>query len=84
MTEITEKATTRRTFLRRVGVTLGAAIGVAAFPSIAHATGNCCVASGTQCQNEPPCSQTMYYCTCPEGNYCLCFQNMGSCWMGPC
>jgi hypothetical protein len=77
-----EDPTTRGTFLRRVGITLGAAIGFAAFPSNAYAT-NCCVHTG-QCDNEPPCSQTYYYCNCPEQNYCLCRDHGGNCVSGPC
>jgi hypothetical protein len=91
MPETTEARTTRPTFLRRVAVTLGAAIGAAALPSAAHAVLNCCRSDnlpGNPCQGSPTCTgqfETQYYCTCPEEDYCICKDTrMGNCQNGPC
>jgi hypothetical protein len=87
-TETTDTPSSRSTFLRRVAVTVGAAVGVAAFPSAAHAVNNCCRASFGQCQSEPPCDngKEYFYCTCPGGdNYCICQPTGGTaCYMGAC
>jgi hypothetical protein len=85
MSDTAVKRSTRPAFLRRVAVTLGAAVGVAAFPSVAHAS-NCCEAT-TQCTSEPPCGdgKIYYWCNCGGvGNYCLCWDDVGNCFSGPC
>jgi hypothetical protein len=75
-TETADRRTTRSTFLRRVAVTLGAAIGIAALPAVAHATLNCCKAQAGQCQppNPTECGDhQLYYCSCPgDDDYCYC------------
>ena len=97
MTETLDKLTTRSAFLRRVVVTLGAAAGLAAFPSTAHAVNNCCQAdNGDQrCvdlggQSSCPTGQQLYFCSCPGiGDYCYCRScsippNCPTCLNGPC
>jgi hypothetical protein len=79
-----EQTTSRGQFLRRVGVTLAAGIGVAAFPGEARAYVNCCPSScnpGTQC----PTGQQPFYCNCGGGgqDYCVC-HDCGDCYNGPC
>jgi hypothetical protein len=90
MTELTDTPTTRPAFLKRLAVTLGAAVGVAAaLPAVAHASLNCCRSRdlpNDPCQGSPSCGsmQTQFLCDCPEEDYCICGPEGTPCYNGPC
>jgi hypothetical protein len=66
-----ESSTSRRRFLRRLGVTLGVAVGAAAFAQPAFALGNCCrdCADCGECQG-PNGVGCWCACMCPTNSYC--------------
>jgi hypothetical protein len=66
--------TSRGIFLRRVGMTLAAAVGVLAVPARARAVlGKCCL-DNTRCSGTCPTGQYLHYCDCgdPASSYCVC------------
>lgn len=78
-----EEPLSRKRFLRRLAVTVGAAVGVAAvLPAVALASNNCCM-NNTQCTGTCPTGELWFYCQCSTGNYCVC-SSKTSCYSGPC
>lgn len=64
--EVEEHRSSRRKFLRGVGLTLAAAVGAAAFPAAARASVNCCPTSGCtslNCQGN----DRRFFCDCAPG-----------------
>jgi hypothetical protein len=83
----TEAQASRGLFLRRLGLTLGAAFGALAIPGGAKAiTNNCCL-DNTRCKNCTACTSGTYwhYCNCSPFNdsYCVCHSGTG-CYSGGC
>ncbi len=72
---------TRRSFLRRVGMTLAIGLGVALVPSRANANTQglqqCCRQSCTSC----PSGQVAYHCLANGGcpSCCICNSDVGNC-----
>jgi len=85
--EAQAKHTSRPRFLKQLGLSLAAGLGIAALtPEVAFASNNCCPRSSSPCIDcEDP--LTDYFCDCPDpgGDYCLnqCLSNTG-CYSGPC
>lgn len=82
--EVEEHRSSRRKFLRGVGLTLAAAVGAAAFPAAARASVNCCPTSGCtslNCQGN----DRRFFCDCAPGlpSYCICSSSPG-CYTGGC
>lgn len=88
-----ESSTDRRSFLKRLGVAVGVAVGAIALPSLDRASANtggakpeytatCCTSSCTTCDAD----HRAYYCSCPTGNYCACFalRQPVPCFTAPC
>jgi hypothetical protein len=77
-----DTVSSRRTFLRRMGLTLAAGLGVLAIPARAKATtGQCCPRDSCG-----PCTNTIpFYCDCggPD-SYCTCQYRAPSCYLAPC
>ena len=80
--ESTEHRSDRRRFLRRLGVTLAAGVGVLAVPGVAHAAYQCCL-DNTHCSGVCPSGQFWHFCHCPDGTYCACMGGTG-CVLAPC
>jgi hypothetical protein len=80
-----EQTTDRRRFLKRVGITLAAGIGLAAFPGHAKAFVNCCQSA---CDPGYACGpgQVAFWCSCggPGWDYCVCHDCGVNCYLGPC
>jgi|GraSoiStandDraft_32_1057276.scaffolds.fasta_scaffold3045155_1 hypothetical protein len=75
----------RRSFLRSLGLALGAGIGVLAVPGAAKANvGQCCL-DNTNCSGTCPSGQYLYFCDCggAGGNYCTCHDWVGFCYGPP-
>lgn len=84
--DATEHRSSRRRFLRQIGITLGVAAGAALYPAIAQAVTNCCPAGG-RCTGSCPSGQSLYFCECgPGSDYCICHNTIlgGGCYGGPC
>ena len=86
-----EKPTSRRRFLRQLGMTLAVGIGAAALPSRSRASaqdnGQCCIASDSRCSGASQCpgGQVKYWCDCLSYSYCTnCTTNIGTCYLAPC
>lgn len=82
--DATEDTSSRRRFLRQIGITLGVAAGVALYPALAHAATNCCPA-GTRCSGPCNSPKQWYFCECgPGSDYCICHDTVSGCYNGPC
>jgi hypothetical protein len=85
--EADEQRTSRRSFLRRLGITLAAGVGVAAFPGIARGRGDglfeCCP-SNQHCPELNCGSQVKWWCDCGGSSYCVCRSSGGSCQPAQC
>lgn len=83
---IEDRKSSRRKFLRGVGVTLAAAVGAAAYPSLAHASINCCPNESLCPPGNCP-GQHNIFCDCSQApgtnSYCIC-QSSSNCYSGPC
>lgn len=79
------KPLSRKKFMRRVGVTVAAALGIGALlPASAFATNNCC-RNATLCTGPCDPNTTWYYCDCGTSSYCVCQDvNTPLCYQGPC
>lgn len=93
MDEETEKKTTRKRFLKQLGVTLAVGVGAGAFASTAladHQAGHCCPSGSGPCTHpgDPtscPQGQNLFHCNCSGigQDYCLC-TTQTQCYNGPC
>lgn len=83
--ELEEQRSSRRRFLRGVGLTLAAAVGAAAFPGVARASVNCCPTSGCTDLTCTGQGERRFFCDCAPGlpSYCICSTSAG-CYQGPC
>jgi hypothetical protein len=80
-----ETRASRGVFLRRLGLTLGAAFGALAIPGGAKAfTGKCCL-DNTRCSGTCPSGTYWHYCDCAPfyESYCVCHSGT-TCYNGPC
>lgn len=71
--------TDRLEFLKYVGATLLAGLGMVLFPNAAQAAINCCPASCKNCSG----SARAFRCNCPGSSYCVC-KDRSTCYSGPC
>lgn len=83
--DTTKARSSRRRFLRQIGVTLGVAAGAALYPALAHAATNCCPANGRCGTSGCISPNNWYWCECgPGSDYCICKNLSGGCYNGPC
>jgi hypothetical protein len=84
---VVEQVTTnRKSFLRQIGVTLGAAFGALAIPAVARAAQNqCCPTNHSVCPECPP-NSVPYWCDCSPHlpSYCQCRPSDTGCDPAPC
>ncbi len=84
-----EEQTSRRRFLRQIGVSLAVGLGAVALPSRSRASaqdnGQCCISS-SHCPGSCPGGQARYWCDCLSYNYCTgCLStDRGTCYLAPC
>lgn len=85
MYDVEHQASDRRLFLRRAGVTLGAAIGAAVLPRAAFAIErNCCPVLQSQCPGTNCGDLNVFRCSCGgTAGYCTCASGT-QCYTGPC
>ncbi|WP_273845788.1 hypothetical protein [Rubrobacter calidifluminis] len=69
----------RRGFIRYLGATLLAGLGVALSPEVAEAAGSCCRYDCRSCS-----SGRAYRCSCPGYTYCICSSSSRSCFPAAC
>ncbi len=87
--EADEQRTSRRSFLRRLGITLAAGVGVAAFPGTARGGSDglfeCC-ASEAHCPELNCQAQGLvkWWCDCGGSSYCVCRTSGGNCQPAQC
>ena len=82
--EAPEIKRSRRSFLRTLGVFLGAGIGVALVPGNALAqSGRCCVSRNPPCTSCPA-GELPYDCSGCGSSCCKCLPDIGECRDAPC
>lgn len=82
-----EKSSSRRRFLRQLGLGLGAGVGVLAMPAVAKAQFYVCCPNTNPCTGACPGGETKYLCQCSHyggADYCTGCQPDGNCYNGPC
>lgn len=80
-----DEQTSRRRFLRQLGVGLAVGIGAAALPSRATAGAGQCCASTEHCRQDCPGTQKDYWCDCISFFYCTnCRDYQGACFSANC
>lgn len=82
-----ESSSSRRRFLRQIGIGLGAGVGVLAVPKVAKADIWVCCPDTSTCGGGCPQNQTKYLCRCSQWgltDYCTGCQPSGNCYNGPC
>jgi hypothetical protein len=75
------EATNRRRFLRQLGTTLAAGMGIAWLPSQRAYAVNCC--PDPTCGSCPS-GKRKFRCQCPDGSYCTICLTRTTCYNGPC
>jgi len=84
-----EEQTSRRRFLRQLGIGLAIGVGAAALPSRAGArtenNGQCCISESHCSSSGCSGSDKNYWCDCLSYTYCTgCRSYNGTCYLAPC
>ena len=83
-----EEQSSRKRFLKQVGIALAVGVGAAALPSRARATeqdnGQCCL-NDSRCPSGGCGNNKNYWCDCLSYSYCTgCRTPNGTCYLAPC